>query len=133
MGGWYSAKGIYKPEELGGLPIELFLKALKAEGVSSGAGANQPMHLHPLYNDVDVYGDGVPTRIAGAADGRADVRYEPLPDTERSVNEIFAVPWFKKDEVAAIEMYANAFKKVRAGLAHIVDFVLQWCSARKEH
>ena len=34
MGGWYSAKGIYQAEELGGLPIAKFLEALKAEGAS---------------------------------------------------------------------------------------------------
>lgn len=102
------------------MPIEVFAKALQAEGVSSGVGANNPMHLHPLYNSVDVYGDGVPTRIAGAADGRADVRYEALPATERSQTEVFSVPWFKHDEPEAIEMYANAFKKVCAHASELM-------------
>jgi hypothetical protein len=100
-----AAKGIYRPEELGGLPIEVFLKALKAEGVGAGGpGANSPMHLHPLYNTVDVYGDGVPSRIAGAPEGRAEVRYEALPATEASMTETFSVPWFKHDVPEAIEM-----------------------------
>ena len=64
MGGWYSARGIYHPEELGGLPLADFLKALNAEGFSSSNGANNPLHLHPLMNDVDVYGDGKPTRVS---------------------------------------------------------------------
>lgn len=112
MGGWYSAKGIYKPEQLGGLPMALFIEALQAEGVHTSAGANQPMHLHPLFNSVDVYGDGVPTRVAGMAEGRAEVRYEALPATEASVNHCFSVPWFKKDVPEVIEKYAAAFRKV---------------------
>lgn len=62
------------PDELGGLPLSKFLEALKAEGFSSSVGANDPLHLHPLMNDVDVYGDGKPTRVAYAEDDRADVR-----------------------------------------------------------
>lgn len=114
MGGWYNAKGIYKPEELGGLPIARFLQALKAEGVSASSGANTPMHLHPLYTDVDVYGDGVPTRLAGADPSRPDVRYESLPATEASVDHVFSVPWFKHYDEDAINQYATAFKKVAA-------------------
>jgi hypothetical protein len=56
MGGWYTARGIYMPDELGGLPLSKFLEALKAEGFASSVGANDPLHLHPLMNDVDVYG-----------------------------------------------------------------------------
>jgi hypothetical protein len=62
------------PEELNGLPLSTFLEALKAEGFSSSVGANDPLHLHPLMNDVDVYGDGKPTRVAYAEDDRAEVR-----------------------------------------------------------
>ena len=115
MGGWYSARGIYHPEELGGLPLADFLKALNAEGFSSSNGANNPLHLHPLMNDVDVYGDGKPTRVAHADPDREDVREREgtLPGAESIYERVFSVPWFKHDSPDDIEMYANAIKKVR--------------------
>ena len=48
--------GIYMPEELGGLPLSSFLKAVAAEGFNSGAGANAPLHLHPLMDGENGYG-----------------------------------------------------------------------------
>ncbi len=47
MGGWYAPKGLYRPDELGGLDIDVFCKAVCAEGSAAGSGANTPMHLHP--------------------------------------------------------------------------------------
>ena len=61
MGGWYNPHGLYVTEELGGLSLSRFLAALEAEGVRLGAGINLPLHLHPVFRDVDVYGRGAPT------------------------------------------------------------------------
>ena len=60
MGGWYAATGLYLPEELGGLSVRRFCQALVAEGVPCGPGCNKALHLHPLFNTVDVYGQGKP-------------------------------------------------------------------------
>ncbi|MGC8805788.1 MAG: DegT/DnrJ/EryC1/StrS family aminotransferase, partial [Candidatus Ratteibacteria bacterium] len=63
-GGWYYALGRYVSEELEGLSITRFCEALRAEGVGwAHPGANKPLHLHPLFYNVDVYGHGKPTRI----------------------------------------------------------------------
>src|SRR5690606_2457679 len=64
MAGWYSPTGLYRPEELGGLSVTTFAKAVRAEGGICSPGVNRPLHLHALFNDADVYGHGKPTRIA---------------------------------------------------------------------
>ncbi len=113
MGGGYSAKGIYRPEELGGLPLKTFVAALRAEGVPSSLGAYRPLHLHPVFQTADLFHTGTPTMVAFA---ERDVRQGPgsLPVAEHlsSGNAIFSVPWFKHDRPEEIGRYAEAFRKV---------------------
>jgi len=111
MGGWYAARGLYRKEELGGLPIHRFCEAVRAEGVATSPGANLALHLHPLLNECDVYGHGKPTRLAHS---RRDVRQPPgsLPVTEAIQEECYTIPWFKRFRPQIIEEHALAFKKV---------------------
>jgi perosamine synthetase len=115
MGGWYAARGLYRPEELGGLSVSRFCEALRAEGVEEVApGANRPLHLHPLFNDVDVYGHGKPTRIAHSDRDLRQPRGS-LPVTEAASARIMSIPWFKHPDVARIDEYVEAYRKVSAG------------------
>ncbi|MEW6750733.1 MAG: DegT/DnrJ/EryC1/StrS family aminotransferase [Candidatus Latescibacterota bacterium] len=111
MGGWYAAKGLYRPEEVCGLPVARFCAAVRAEGSITGPGANLLMHLHPVLNDADVYGHGRPTRIATVD---RDLRQGPgsLPVTETLPERCYSIPWFKRPQRAAIEEHALAFRKV---------------------
>lgn len=111
MGGWYAPKGLYRPEELNGLPVEKFCKAIVAEGVPCSPGCNFPLHLHPLLHECDVYAHGKPTIIANA---NRDLRQEKgsLPVSERILERSFAIPWFKRYRPEIIEQYATGIKKV---------------------
>ena len=111
MGGWYNARGLYRAEELGGLPCARFCEAVKAEGAPCSPGANRPLHLHPLFHDADIFNMGKPTMISF---GQRDVRQGPgsLPVSERIGEIAFGVPWFKKDRPEVIEQYAAAYRKV---------------------
>lgn len=111
MGGWYAARGLYRPEALGGLSATAFTQAVRAEGVSCRAGGNAPLHLHPLFNTADIYGHGKPTRIAHTT---RDLRQPlgSLPVTEAANARSFSIPWFKHYRPAQIEAYASAFRKV---------------------
>lgn len=111
MGGWYNPLGHYLPEELGGLPVERFIEAVKAEGGLIGRGCNTPLHLHPVFNEADIYGDGKPTRIAHAD---RDLRQPAgsLPHTEALAGRCFGIPWFKHDRPEQIERMATAYRKV---------------------
>ena len=114
MGGWYAARGIYRPEALGNLSVTRFTEAVRAEGVvTCTPGCNKPLHLHALFNTADIYGHGMPTRIANSD---RDLRQPPgsLPETERFGGRVFEIPWFKHHRPEIIEEYADAFKKVAA-------------------
>ena len=84
-----------------------------AEGSTCSPGCNKALHLHPLLNDIDVYNQGKPTRIANLPDG-VDIRQGigSLPVAEGIQNRVFSIPWFKKYRPEIIEEHAAAFKKV---------------------
>jgi dTDP-4-amino-4,6-dideoxygalactose transaminase len=112
-GGWYAPLGLYKSRELEGLSIDRFCEAVRAEGAHSSPGCNPPLHLHPVFNTIDIYGQGKPTRIANLPPG-VDIRQPPgsLPASERVVREVFSIPWFKHYHPNIIDEYAAAFRKV---------------------
>ena len=111
MAGWYSARGLYRPEELGGLSLTRFAEAVRAEGGVCSPGINKPLHLHPLFNTCDVYGHGKPTRIAYTD---RDIRQPRgnLPVSERIGTLSYAIPWFKRYRPHIIEEHADAYRKV---------------------
>ncbi len=112
MGGWYTAKGFYKAEELGGLPVTTFCEAVRAEGVKRCApGANFPLHLHEMFHTADIFRMGKPTMISF---GQRDVRQGPgtLPNAEHITETCIGVPWFKHDRQDIIEEHAAAYRKV---------------------
>jgi len=114
MGGWYAAHGLYRPEELGGLSVKRFCEAVNAEGCSKcHPGGNTALHLAPIFNKIDVYNQGKPTRIANSPED-VDVRQPAgsLPVSENIQKYMFTIPWFKHYTPQVIEEYANAFKKV---------------------
>ena len=113
MAGWYCAHALYLPEELHGLSVTRFVEAVLAEGVRGGvfAGANRALHTHPLMTDMDIYGDGKPTRVAFAT---RDVR-ELDKGLEVSTGlgaRTFGLPWFKHFRPEIIDEYIAAFRKV---------------------
>ena len=112
MGGWYVARGLYRADELGGVPCSKFCEAVRAEGVADcWPGANGALHLHEIYHSADIFGMGQPTMISF---GQRDVRQGPgsLPVSESIYKIAFGVPWFKHDRPEIIEAYANCYRKV---------------------
>ena len=114
MGGWYAARGLYVPEELGGLSVTRFAQAVRAEGASCNPGVNAALHRHPLFSRADVYGHGKPTRIANVQ-GDTSHLHQPegsLPISEGIGARTYSIPWLKHYRPEVIEEYANAFRKV---------------------
>jgi dTDP-4-amino-4,6-dideoxygalactose transaminase len=114
MGGWYAARGLYVPEELGGLSVTRFAQAVRAEGASCNPGVNAALHLHPLFSTADVYGHGKPTRIANATGDVAHLQQPAgsLPISEGIGARTYSIPWFKHHRPEIIREYADAFRKV---------------------
>ncbi len=121
-GGWYFPLFKYVTEELEGLSLLRFCEAVRAEGSICNPGCNKPLHLHPLFTTMDVYGHGRPTRIAylnesHPSEGRdesvkIEQYIETLPVAEGINRRVFGVPWFKHYRPEIIEEHANAYKKV---------------------
>jgi len=111
IGGWYAARGLYRPEELNGLPVARFCEAVQAEGARAGRTGRRAIHLHPIFNDIDVYGDGKPTRIAFS---ERDLRQPEgsLPVAEAFHERTVMIPWFKHCRPRIIEQHAAAYRKV---------------------
>ncbi len=111
MGGWYAARGLYKPADLQGLSLPRFAEAVRAEGAVCNPGCNTPLHTHPLFNTCDVYGHGKPTRLAHSD---RDLRQPKgsLPVTEEVVGRVYSIPWFKHYRPSFIKQQARAYRKV---------------------
>ncbi|MDD5686642.1 MAG: DegT/DnrJ/EryC1/StrS family aminotransferase [Elusimicrobia bacterium] len=110
-GGWYAPVAFYNSNELGGLSVSRFTEAVRAEGINDvWAGCNRPLHTHPLFNEIDVYNDGKPTRIANSP---VDIRQPigSLPVSEKINEQVLTIPWFKHYKPQIIKEYAMAFRK----------------------
>lgn len=119
MGGWYYPQGAYRAAELGGLPVERFCEAVRAEGVLlCNAAAQMPLHLHKVFHGADLFRQGQPTMIAF---GQRDVRQGPgsLPVAENARQTTFTIPWFKFDRPEFIREYATAYRKVAEHAAEL--------------
>ena len=119
MGGWFRPAGFYVKEELGGLPIGRFKEAVIAEGAHIADALNFPLHLHPAFNEWDIYGHGKPTRLAHAS---RDVRQGrgSLPVSEGIAERVFGVPYFRRYYPEYIEQCAAACRKVAKNAAELV-------------
>ena len=111
--GFYCAAGAYFPNELHGLPVSLFAKAVNAQIGGGRAwiswGANFCLHTHPFFKTFDFDNNGKPSRIAYV---ERDVREldEALKPSEEKYS--FSAPWIKKFDKEWIEKLAGAFKTV---------------------
>ena len=114
-GGWYYPRAKYDPDQLGGLSVRRFAAAVRAEGAMSGAGCTLPLHTHPVFTEMDVYGHGRPTRIANLPESAGALQPPgSLPVSERINQFVCGIPWFKRYMPEIIEEHAKAFKKVAA-------------------
>ena len=112
MAGWYIPHVRYDERAFEGLSLARFTEALRAEGIRSFAGANFCLHTHKLFSDFDLYGTGVPTRVAYS---ERDVRELDSACDKSIEKSIFSLPWFKhfgEEDKVWIRKYADAVRKV---------------------
>lgn len=110
-GGWYFPLCHYDKRKIGGLSAARYTEAVRAEGVFSANGANNPLHLHNYFHKADIFNMGKPTSIAF---GQRDVRQGPgsLPITESAVENVIQLPWFKRFDKDSIDKCVGAYRKV---------------------
>ena len=120
MGGWYYAQGLFDNEGLPEKTLAKVCRALRAEGLAVCAPCkNGPLHLHPVFNDLDIFHLGTPTMISFTD---RDLRQGKgsLPNSELITERSFSIPWFKHPDRPQIDRYVGAFRKVFAELDAIV-------------
>jgi perosamine synthetase len=106
---WYAMPLRYRPEAFGGLPIQRFLAALRAEGAieADRPGSTCPLSTHRLFQ-----------HPAGLLSGYAD--YHGYTDGDfpvaRSLHAAtLKLPvWHRRTEVGLVDAYARAITKVAA-------------------
>ncbi len=110
-GGFYGYRLLYRPEALGGLPVETFLEALQAEGAEV-TGCDFPLlHTLPLFAEgFDLYG-GDRGPLAGDYRG---YREGDLPVSEAAHKQVLALPGFTDPRPGVLAQYMEAFRKVAA-------------------
>lgn len=116
-GGWYGYKPIYRAAELGGLPKERFMAALRAEGVQVKNPGSPPLHQLPLF-DLDREAAarlGLP--VAGAPTRGRDL----CPAAEATYPLLLSLPTFSGvDCEPVIRQYGEAFAKVAKAASELV-------------
>ncbi|MBQ4290570.1 MAG: hypothetical protein II719_05175, partial [Clostridia bacterium] len=119
MGGWYTAQGAYRPQELHGLPVARFCEAVRAQGYENcWPGSNYCLHTHPLFKTFDYFHLGKPTRVSFTD---RDVRLDDEKLKPSESKFCYNVPWFKKYDEEWIQAYANIFRTVVENHEQLLD------------
>jgi dTDP-4-amino-4,6-dideoxygalactose transaminase len=121
-GGWYFPLAHYRPEQLGGLSNKRFAEAVIAEGANCQSGCNKPLHIHSVFNDMDIYDQGRPTRVANLP-GTMTVEQiqKPLAVSETVNSRVIGLPAFKRFDKKYIEQCADAYRKVVENHTDLLD------------
>jgi len=104
---WYGLILQYRTEELGGLTIEWFYEALKAEGCREAdrPGSTCPLNLLPLFQD--------PTPLFPALHGAFAYAPGDFPRAEDFHRNTIKLPvWHQEEDMPFVEQYIEAFRKV---------------------
>ena len=100
----------YCSEELDGLPREIFMNALKAEGVSVGTYIGIPIYLRKRYQERDYFwGKGLPWSL-----GKRKVVYKKgdCPVAESLADKVLTLPPYIEPKTGFLDQYIAAFRKV---------------------
>jgi len=121
-GGWYGYKASYDPGSLSGLPIDAFVRLVRAEGVRVGQPTTRPLHMTAPFRDPAAappgYGHSLCRRYHSDSD---------LPHAADRYAHTIGFP-DKKLHVPAdgyLDQYAEALHKVAAAvLRHGADKIV---------
>lgn len=113
-GAFYGYKPLYQQDEMEGLHVEIYVKALQAEGLEIKKPGSKPLHLLPLFQQMHdgMYANGWPKK--NPFNDRIPVYKEgDFPKAEFYYSRALSLPTFtSKDDQPLIEQYAQAFWKV---------------------
>jgi dTDP-4-amino-4,6-dideoxygalactose transaminase len=112
---WYGMPLTYVPDELGGLPVERFYQALRAEGCSEldRPGSTRPLNQLPLFRHPESLFPRYPHC------GRLKYQKGQFPVAEQVHHHTLKLPvWHRPEDMPLVDRYIDAFRKV---IAHHTD------------
>jgi perosamine synthetase len=114
--GYYSRPYVrYAADELGGLPKEKFLEALRAEGVSvSGGAPGGSDHLTAVFQERNHSAFTRPENQQNVSYGKGD-----LPNSENPRTDLFTIPAFHGASKELLDQYIAAFRKVGVNVGQL--------------
>lgn len=108
-GAYYGYKLRYVAEELQGLSIETFIKAMQAEGAKVKGTGSAPLHLSNLFSGTS---DGLSNFTHSLPSTRQAYKKGDLPISEKIFEVSLSLPTFTYEPYSLIDEYVDAFKKV---------------------
>jgi dTDP-4-amino-4,6-dideoxygalactose transaminase len=105
---WYALTATYRPDQLGGLPLERFHQALIAEGASEFdvPDSTRPLNQLPLYQYPSYLFPGYPNT-------RPRYRAGDFPVAEHAHTHTIKLPvWHREQDLKLAEQYVHAARKV---------------------
>ena len=118
-GGFYGTRLIYHPEQLGDLPVQTFIAALRAEGLQVDPDGFPLLHLSRIFRErINFAGKGYPF---DGPDVKRAVPYGPgtLPITEALHGRLLMLPTFTFAGAEILDRYLAAFRKVAEQAEHL--------------
>jgi dTDP-4-amino-4,6-dideoxygalactose transaminase len=112
-GGFYGFPVRYVPEELGGYPLEKFLKALQEQGLPDPRSAYPPLHLLPLFSkgfDIFTRGRGPLCTPEMGGDYRGYSEGD-FPVTEQTCSNLIFLPVLSDAVEGAADRILSAIHK----------------------
>jgi len=112
-GGFYEYRLVYQSDAMGGVPVERFVEALRAEGVPTDHDRYNLAHLHPFFSRRWEFENpgflDCPQAAGCKLWGKGD-----LPVTESIHERLLSLPSYTDPEPGLIEQVMSAFAKVTA-------------------
>ena len=107
-GSWQGYCALYQAETTG-VPIDMFVKALRAEGLEvSARGYHPPLHWSRIFQTRQ---DGLRSSVPYAKNRRT-YRRGDFPQAEAHVKNLIGFPLFLDEDLQLIEEYGRACQKV---------------------
>lgn len=104
---WYGLPLGYVANELGGLPVDRFYKALRAEGCHEvdRPGSTCPINLLPLFQE--------PDPLFPLYNGKIEYKTGDFPNAEAIHHGTIKMPvWHHENDIPLVNSYIEAFRKV---------------------